>query len=227
MRLRLATYNIHDCVGGDGHYAPQRVLEVLREIGADIVALQEVGSARVPGVDLLEELGRAMALTAVAGSTLLRATGCRFGNGVLTRLPVQQVKRVDITRPGREPRGAIVLELEQGGQPLQLIATHLGLNAAERRAQVRVLLTLLDTSSPLALLGDMNEWFPWGRPLRWLQARLHPMPSVPTFPAQAPMFALDRIWVHPRSALCNLRVHHSELAYFASDHLPLVADVQW
>ena len=36
MRLGLATYNIHSCIGGDGRYDPERILRVIRELDADI-----------------------------------------------------------------------------------------------------------------------------------------------------------------------------------------------
>mgnify|MGYP001139557414 CR=1 FL=1 len=41
-RVRIATYNIHKCVGMDRKYAPERIVDVLRETDADVVALQEV-----------------------------------------------------------------------------------------------------------------------------------------------------------------------------------------
>jgi endonuclease/exonuclease/phosphatase family metal-dependent hydrolase len=62
-----------------------------------------------------------------------------------------------------------------------------------------------------------------GRPLRWLHARLGRTPTLPTFPAGLPLLALDRVWVHPRAALRALRVHRTRVA---SDHLPLVADLE-
>jgi endonuclease/exonuclease/phosphatase family metal-dependent hydrolase len=40
--LRLASYNVHKGVGTDMRRDPNRTISVLREIGADIVALQEV-----------------------------------------------------------------------------------------------------------------------------------------------------------------------------------------
>ena len=45
--LRVVTYNVHRCRGIDGRVRPARIAEVLREVDADVVALQEVLS--VPG----------------------------------------------------------------------------------------------------------------------------------------------------------------------------------
>ena len=42
--LRIVTYNIHKCRGLDQRVRPDRIVEVLKEINADIIALQEVVS---------------------------------------------------------------------------------------------------------------------------------------------------------------------------------------
>jgi endonuclease/exonuclease/phosphatase family metal-dependent hydrolase len=73
------------------------------------------------------------------------------------------------------------------------------------------------------LLGDLNEWLLWGRPLRWLRRHFAPAPHLPTWPARLPMFALDRIWVQPHDALLSLDTHRTPAARRASDHLPLKA----
>jgi endonuclease/exonuclease/phosphatase family metal-dependent hydrolase len=49
---------------------------------------------------------------------------------------------------------------------------------------------------------------------------------VATFPATFPVFALDRLWVHPRGALRSLVAHRTGAARLASDHLPVVADIE-
>jgi endonuclease/exonuclease/phosphatase family metal-dependent hydrolase len=72
----------------------------------------------------------------------------------------------------------------------------------------------------------LNEWFLWGRPLRWLHAVFRDTPSPATFPSGRPVFALDRLWVRPRAMLGTLAVHRSATARIASDHLPLVATLR-
>jgi endonuclease/exonuclease/phosphatase family metal-dependent hydrolase len=138
------------------------------------------------------------------------------------------VRHVDLTVYRREPRGALDVDLEIGGAAVRVLVTHLGLLPGERRKQVRRLLDLLGEhrSDVVVLCGDINEWFAVGRPLRWLHARLGRTVGVATFPAAFPVFALDRIWVHPRTALAALAVHASPAARLASDHLPLTADIQ-
>jgi len=101
----------------------------------------------------------------------------------------------------------------------------LGLRPAERREQIRRLLRCVQgtMSMPTVLLGDVNEWFLWGRPLRWLHAHFSRTPAPATFPAGTPFIALDRVWVKPRRALRRVAVHASAMARMASDHLPLTA----
>lgn len=225
--LRIASYNVHRAIGGDGRHSPARILEVLREIDADVVALQEV-EARDGGADMLEWLGRECGMRSIPGTTLVRHDG-HFGNGVLTRLPVERVVHCDLSWRGREPRAAIALDLHHGDSPLRFVATHLGLRPAERRDQVTRLLKLF-TDLPYdraVLVGDLNEWFLWGRPLRRLHRYFSETPALPTFPSRLPVLALDRVWTHPRAMLRSLAVHRSALARVASDHLPLVATCEW
>jgi endonuclease/exonuclease/phosphatase family metal-dependent hydrolase len=83
-----------------------------------------------------------------------------------------------------------------------------------------------DNPHPTLLMGDLNEWYLWGRPLRWLHAHFNEIPATPpTFPARRPLFALDRIWVAPSGSLRRLFGHATPLARVASDHLPLIAEV--
>lgn len=223
--VTVATYNIHGAIGCDGTFAPDRIAGVLKEMNADIVALQEVpmGGSRTP--DVLAELRRTVDYTIVEGPA--RDTPeCRYGNAVLTRYPVLSVRSIDLSFVEREPRGALDADVDCNGHLLRIVATHLGLQPAERRHQIRRLLEVFDTGEmPVILMGDINEWFVWGRPLRWLMSHFQPVPAPRTFPSRHPLFALDRIWIRPRRRLVNVRVHATPLARVASDHLPLIAHI--
>ncbi len=223
--LTIATYNIHGAVGSDGHYAPERIAAVLREIKADIIALQEVplgGGSLHNVLDLLQD---ATGLDAAASATCMIG-GRSYGNAILSRYPIESTRAIDLSFGSREPRGALDADIRCHGNPLRIIATHLGLRPAERRDQIRKLLQVFDTDEmPVILLGDVNEWFVWGRPLRWLVSHFQAVPAPRTFPARLPVFALDRIWIRPRHRLVSVKAHASPLARMASDHLPLVAHI--
>lgn len=223
--LRIATYNLHGAVGIDGRFAPERIGEVLAEIDADIFALQEVPLGGTRSHDVLDVLRRMMNLHAVAGPTL-DTPERRYGNAVLTRYPVRAVRTLDLSFRRREPRGALDADIECGGELWRVVATHLGLASSERRAQVEQMLQRFDTPAlPVILLGDLNEWFAYGRTLRRLVTHFHRASALRTFPTRYPLFALDRIWVHPGERLMRVFVHRTRLSRIASDHYPLIAHI--
>jgi endonuclease/exonuclease/phosphatase family metal-dependent hydrolase len=227
VALKVATWNIHGAVGTDRRYAPGRIVDVLKEMGADIVALQEVAS-QAAHENFLADLERATGYHVVVG-VLRQRRGSDFGNAILSRFPVRSVEHLDLAVHRYEPRGALDVCIDIGRPaPLRVIGTHLGLRPGERREQVRRLLAVVERDSPhpMLLMGDVNEWYLWGRPLRWLHAHFRESPQAPpTFPARRPMLALDRIWVAPAGSLRQLAGHASPLARVASDHLPLTAQI--
>jgi endonuclease/exonuclease/phosphatase family metal-dependent hydrolase len=188
--------------------------------------LQEVGYASGTPGNVLEYLGESIHARVIEGATLRDERG-HYGNAVLSRLPVSSVQLHDISVNGREPRGAIDLSLQLNGIEVQIVATHLGLRPGERRHQVERLIPLFEASAAdiRILLGDLNEWFLWGRPLRRLHRVFGRTPAPATFPVRWPLFALDRVWVQPLSVIDSLRTHNSTTAARASDHLPLLAEL--
>ena len=217
--LRIASYNVHSCVGADRRKDAARIAEVIAEMRCDTVGLQEVDYR-------LDYIAMRLGMQAVPGLTLLRHDG-PFGNALLTRRKILDVRRLGFGYGRREPRNALDVDLEVGGRPLRVIVTHLGLFAAERRYQMRKILELLRDSphERVIVLGDMNEWLPLSRPLRWLNGILGRSVAERSFPSRWPLFALDRVWVRPRHALLALKAHRSPLAAAASDHLPVKAIV--
>jgi endonuclease/exonuclease/phosphatase family metal-dependent hydrolase len=228
MRLTVATYNIHRCIGRDQALRPDRIIGVLQELRADVVALQEVETRDDGGLDLLAHFTEETGLAAIAGANMFRH-GARYGNALLTRLPIVATARCDLSFPHREPRGAIEAELDWNGTPLHVVATHLGLSGPERRWQVKRLLERFQTAagSSELLLGDINEWWRRGRAQRWLDAYFEGSPrALGTFPSWYPLLPLDQIRVRPRHLLRDVTVHASPLARRASDHLPLRARLE-
>jgi endonuclease/exonuclease/phosphatase family metal-dependent hydrolase len=228
----VATYNIHSCVGVDRRYDPDRVADVLRELGADIIGLQEIGARprRAAMVDQRACFAAATGL-AVVPEAPVRDHRSRFGNALLTRFPVQAVRHIDLSVPGFQPRGAIDAELVVDGRTLRVVVTHLGLRAGERRLQIRRLLDALAAQSGGAeatvVMGDLNEWRGRRGGISVLDRRFGRAPVRRTFPSWLPVLPLDRIYAAGTAKLGAVAVHRSALARVASDHLPLRACVAW
>lgn len=223
------SYNIHECVGCDGRRDPARIAEVIKQSGAQIVGLQEVHSD-ASGEEQLHQmnyLASCTGLQAVAGSSIERRNG-HYGNVLLTSCKILALRKLDLSYPHREPRGAIDADLEVDGEAVRVIVTHLGLQPAERRFQVRKLLSALNAQRAriTLLLSDFNEWLPVGRSLRWIHTQLGKTALVRTFPSRFPVFALDRIWVSPAAALVELCCIRTPLSRMASDHLPLKVTIR-
>jgi endonuclease/exonuclease/phosphatase family metal-dependent hydrolase len=228
VRVTIGSYNLHAFVGTDGQRDVARCARVIHALSAEVVALQEVvfadsASGAPEPLEMLEMLAGYQAVSA----PIARRDGLAFGNVVLTRLPVLSQRRICLDYGDHEPRTALEVVLETGARPLRVVATHLGLRPVERRHQVRTILAHVagDERSVTVLLGDFNEWFLLGRPLRWLHARFGRGYALPSYPSRFPLFALDRIWAHPRGALANFRTYSAGEARVASDHLPVIAEV--
>jgi endonuclease/exonuclease/phosphatase family metal-dependent hydrolase len=226
--LRLLTYNTHSCRGVDGLEDPARILDVIREADADIVALQEVDQRSAADQDFLDRLQSMDDYAIVFDPTLTRPQGGAFGNALLSRWPIRSSVRLDLSVRTREPRGAIRAEVETPCGLISATATHLGLRPAERREQVNRLLSLPKTENAHAqvLLGDFNEWWLWGRPLRRLHRHYGAAPSIRSFPSRWPIFHLDRIWVRPRHRLRFISTLRTPRSRVASDHLPVIAELE-
>ena len=228
--LKIVTYNIHRAVGTDGRKDPDRILEVLRSLDADLIALQEVEIPRA-GSDLLRQLSNLPGKEALFGPTICHENG-DYGNVLLCRHEPDSVDRIEISQDRREPRGAIAADFIINSNRVRIIATHLGLGMRERQRQTTSLLSWLsareeDLPSDLRIfLGDLNEWRPWGRPLRWLRHEFGSTIQNRTFPSRFPLLPLDQIFVAPNHTLVECSAIKNELTRKASDHLPLKASLQ-
>jgi endonuclease/exonuclease/phosphatase family metal-dependent hydrolase len=234
-RLRIATYNIHKCRGLDRRVRPARIAKVIREIGANVVALQEVLSIAGSGPDLdqprflADELGFEMKFGAVRSSL-----GGQYGNLVLSALPLGQGHLYDLSIAGREERGCLRVDVRLAEDAtLHLFNVHLGTSVSERRQQgPRLLETVIrrseDLPGPRVLLGELNDWGSLFVSLlaahfRGVDMRTH-LGSRRTYPGLLPLFNLDHIYYDEALELTKLRLHRTPTALVASDHLPLVAD---
>ncbi|MFP2961463.1 endonuclease/exonuclease/phosphatase family protein [Myxococcus sp. 1LA] len=233
MELRLVSYNIHSGIGTDGHFDLGRVGEVLREVNADIVALQEVGDFRAvtPREDQPEHLADMLGLHMAFGPNVVR-NGRRYGNAILSRLPILKSKNYDLSVGRREPRGALRCDLDLGdGLQLHVFSLHLGLRLGERRKQEALLLSsdiLRDAArkAPLVVCGDFNYWGNGPVPSLVRQAihdaALELAAPARTYPTRLPLLRLDRIFVDAGVRPLSIHPHRTALSRVASDHLPLV-----
>ncbi len=235
-RLRVATYNIHKCQGFDRRTLPARIIDVLRELDADVLCLQEVVNAPGGSPNDNQAGGIAGALPeyawAFGANRPLR--GGTYGNMTLSRVPVLGWRNIDITDK-REPRGVLQTDLSPAeGQVLHLFNVHLGTGFMERRAQAARLMSedvLAQPAlrGPRLVVGDFNEWTQGltTKLLRDSFATFKPRHAArfpKTFPGMLPLMTLDHCYFEPPLQLVQTRLWRSRTALVASDHLPLVAD---
>jgi endonuclease/exonuclease/phosphatase family metal-dependent hydrolase len=237
-RIRIATYNVHKCRGLDLRVQPQRIVEVLREIDADVVALQEVlgdaGGERQ--ADQAGYIAEQLGFRAYLGENR-RLNGGAYGNLVLSRYPLLAACNYDISRNGRERRGCARVDVEvAAGVVLHVFNVHLGTAYRERRAQGKMLVTpaILNNSGlcgARVVLGDFNEWTR-GLATRLLHRQFRSIEIkkyarwARTYPGVLPFLHLDHIYFDPILTLQSLVLHRTRKALVASDHLPLIADFE-
>lgn len=229
--LVVASYNVHKCVGRDRRFDPVRTAHVIRELDADIVALQEADTRFGERTGLLDLgwLERETGLARVPLSISAQAHGFH-GNTLLFRQGlVRDLNPVKL--PGLEPRGALVTELElKDGNALRIIAAHFGLLRHSRRQQAERILQIMEEGQdcPTLLVGDLNEWrLGKGSALRTLSPVFDSSMAVPSFPSGLPVLALDRIMANRPTLVRRVEVHDSPLARIASDHLPIRASLHF
>jgi endonuclease/exonuclease/phosphatase family metal-dependent hydrolase len=219
---------VHACVGTDGRYDPERVASVIRELDADVVALQEFTYPATVALETRAPVVFAALDNYECALGPARETGAHcFGNALLTRHPIRDVRRIDISTARREPRGALAATLDVGGRPVHVLATHLGLRVNERRFQVRQILDDLKAArrTLTIVMGDFNDWLPGRSVVHVLDHEYGRPPTPASFPVFWPIRSLDRIWVHPISALDRVFVHRTPASRRASDHYPVVAEI--
>jgi len=238
--LVCTTWNVHRGRGADGRVDPDRIARALvTEVCApgpgaarpDILALQEADGEQPPYAGFLP-LDRIAAETGLIHAHPPPLRWGRDSHGfhgnilmLSPHLTITDGAVVDL--PGHYPRGAVVLDLSTPAGPLRAITLHLSLAQPLRIAQMRTLAQHLDRRRPMPLLilGDLNEWRPWGGlALSPRVAGRHLRGTArATFPARTPLLPLDRILCDGAGTLTGAHVLDGPLARTASDHRPLRA----
>ncbi|RUT28586.1 endonuclease [Arsenicitalea aurantiaca] len=225
--ISVASYNIRKSVGTDWKRRPERILSVISEVGADIVALQEVdrrfGSrATSLETDLIEA---ETDYTPVRFSLRDQSLGWH-GNVILVRKGIEVIDSRRLVLPAFEPRGAVLADLSISGFRLRVIGMHLGLIGLWRKRQAQAVLDQLEAleeTLPTVMMGDLNEWTTEGGCLAHFSRDHHVVAPGPSFHATRPFLTFDRIITSIDLAVPEAGVHTSPLARQASDHLPVWA----
>lgn len=234
IELRVATYNIHRCRGMDRRVSPARIIEVLREINADVIALQEVIGSGPTGAGQAEEIGAGLGMGWVMASvrTLRRH---QFGNVVLSQHPIVHHGQYDLSWRTCEARACQRADIDlDGGQVLHIYNVHLGTAVFERRYQaVRLASYVHDRriTGPKIILGDFNEWMR-GLATKTLSGLFESVDISThlkrrwTYPGLFPVLHLDHIYYDGDLEVRNVEMPRTRKSLMASDHLPLVATLR-
>jgi endonuclease/exonuclease/phosphatase family metal-dependent hydrolase len=225
--IRVASYNMRKAIGTDRRRRPERTLEVLNELNADVIALQEAdrrfgARASALPLHLIEEHSD---YKPVPFETRDGSIGWH-GNAILVRKSVEIVDRELVHLPSLEPRGAVLADLRINGGDLRVVGMHLDLSGLWRRRQAHTILAHLQArpgNPPTVMMGDLNEWSARGGCLRDFGHHHRFAECGRSFHARRPIAMLDRIMVSDALEIIESGAHHSATARKASDHLPVWA----
>lgn len=229
MQLRFASYNIHKAIGLDRKRDPERILAVLREIDADVIALQEADrrlgqrASVIPRALIDDTPWRVVPVAKRA-----RSIGWH-GNALLVRRGMKMHHSEALDLPTLEPRGAVCGEFLAGERHFRVIGTHLDLSGLRRRDQVRALLEFVEEAKgghPTIIMGDFNQWGRMTGAMGEFDGGWQLITPGRSYPSRAPIATLDRIVASREWQVLESETHHTALSAVASDHLPVVATLE-
>jgi endonuclease/exonuclease/phosphatase family metal-dependent hydrolase len=228
--ILVASYNMRKAIGTDRRRRPERTIDVLNEIGADVIALQEADrrfGARLSALPLhmIEEHSdyKPVAFEARSGSLGWH------GNALLVKKDVEVLGKELVHLPSLEPRGAVLADVRVNGTDLRVVGMHLDLSGLWRRRQAHAILAHVaarEGDPPSVLMGDLNEWSAHGGCLRDFAHHHRFADCGRSFHARRPIAELDRIMVSEALEVLESGAHHSPKARKASDHLPIWARIK-
>ena len=228
--IKVASYNIRKSLGTDRRRSPDRILKVLEELDADVIALQEVDrrfGERVATIDpeLIIDHTRYMP---VRFGIRQESLGWH-GNVLLVKKAARINSQQRIDLPAFEPRGAVMADVELPDGTIRVVGMHLGLTGGYRVRQAQAVvahLEKLEGQMPTVIMGDLNQWSENGGCLAQFAIHHNVIAPGPSFHSRAPMLKLDRIITSRDFRLEATGVHHSALARNGSDHLPVWATLE-
>jgi endonuclease/exonuclease/phosphatase family metal-dependent hydrolase len=227
--IRVASYNIQKSIGTDFRRRPERILEVLVELDADVIALQEVDRRFGDRVTSLapEAIAAATGYRPVVFGTRPQSLGWH-GNTLLVRNGTEVVAQQALELPQFEPRGAVLADLRVEGQLIRVVGMHLGLLGLWRKRQADAVLAqieALEDTLPTVIMGDLNEWSVNGGCLTRFARDHHVVRPGPSYPSVRPVFGYDRIIASSSIHINVAGVHQTAKSRVASDHLPVWANL--
>lgn len=228
--IKVASYNIRKSLGTDRQRRPDRIIGILEEINADIVALQEVDRRfgdRASTLDTEHILDHTDYMPVRFG---IRQMSLGWhGNAILVRKSARVVDQQRITIPAFEPRGAILADIAIGNAAVRVVGMHLGLIGTTRLKQAKSIvdyLKKLEGGTPTIIMGDLNQWARNGGCLAQFAIDHQVIAPGPSFHSRRPMLELDRIITTRDIRLEAAGVHNTTLARRGSDHLPVWATLR-
>lgn len=228
--LSVASYNIRKSVGTDWRRQPDRILEVIGEIDADIVALQEVDRrfGRRTSSLSVERIAEATDYFPVRFGARPTSLGWH-GNTILVRKAGKVLLHRQLHLPALEPRGAVMADIEINGIVVRVIGMHLGLVGLWRKRQALAVLKhleALEEKLPTVIMGDLNQWTTEGGALAHFAQTHNVIAPGPSFHSTRPVLPLDRIITDLDFVVESAGVHNSAQARLGSDHLPVWAKLK-
>lgn len=238
--LRVATYNIHKGVRGVG---PNRRAEhhnlalAIEEFDADLVFLQEVrqlynNESIARRLNFSQPQADFLAPEGYISSYMTNAftKEGQHGNALLSRWPVLDMVREDISNNRFEQRGLLHVKVKVANTTLHCIVVHLSLMQSSRNWQLQKLVTLIRRDipehEPVLIAGDFNDWNDkLFKPMVTAGFNTFTIPPEATFPSIAPVFRLDRIYARGLTPL-KAYVPKGKIWTRMSDHLPLIGEFE-
>ena len=221
QKVRVMTYNLHNCVGSDGIKSYTRCGDLIRQAQPDIVAIQEADSMTSRNnCYVLGEVAKRAGYHAYFGRTIPYRGGS-YGIGVLSKEEALSVNFHKL--PCRkEPRGLLVVEFKK----YYLLATHLSLVEADRLASVEIIREVVSKlDKPVFIAGDMNAT-PKSKPIVAFKefCKMLNDDSKFTFSAKKPRVCIDYIL----GTNGSFKVLKDNVYYgtYTTDHIPYYVDVK-
>lgn len=243
MKIKIVTYNIHRAIGLDRRFRPQRIIDILNEIDADIVLLQEVdeGVPRSRELNLAKEISQACGYPYYALGHNVSLRKGYYGNATLSRFRILRERNINLTIDNKKRRGCQHTTVHINSnhhKEFDVFNLHLGLSAKERQKQAGILFhsfeyRKLESKMPCIVAGDFNDWRSLLRALfvegmgfdcATDNGTAKGEVAIKTFPSFSPKGGLDRIYYKGKIKHLKTGIYKKKIAKIASDHLPIVAE---